>query len=150
MWSVSQSQLVSRDVDKHSLAKRCPLIAVRQEDTSDGTCCPREDKAKGTHVSIPAQSSTCARFRKYPCLKHVSRSKVDFSRQWRLCSVQYRIRQQQQNQIARRFKLLDVTLSSINYSPSKCIISDADDTNLQTQRSDSTTIVHHCCSGEHD
>lgn len=55
---------MSRDVGKHPLAKRCPVIAVKQEDTSDGTCCPREDKAKGTHVSISAQSSTCARFQK--------------------------------------------------------------------------------------
>lgn len=61
---MSQSQLVSRDVDKHPLAKRCPVIAVKQEDTFNGTCCPREDKAKGTHVSISAQSSTCARFQK--------------------------------------------------------------------------------------
>lgn len=42
-----ECQLVPWDMVKHLLAKWCLVIAVKQDDTVDGTCCPRKDEAKG-------------------------------------------------------------------------------------------------------
>lgn len=47
MWSVFECQLVPWDMVKHLLAKWCLVIAVKRDDTVDGTCCPGEDKLKG-------------------------------------------------------------------------------------------------------
>lgn len=42
-----ECQLVPWDMVKHLLAKWCLVIAVKRDDTFDGTCCPGEDEGKG-------------------------------------------------------------------------------------------------------
>lgn len=48
---------MSTDVVKHLLANWCPVVTERQGDSADGTCCPRQDKAKGTYTH-PSQPNT--------------------------------------------------------------------------------------------
>lgn len=63
-----ECQLVHRDMVKHLLAKWCLVIAVKQDHTDEGTCCPGEGEVKGVghedahfvpfHNSVPNQDLT--------------------------------------------------------------------------------------------